>query len=568
MRMLGAAVLFAALASTAFTQGLAGRRAPGFYLHDANLVYYDLRDFQGQWLILDFTKPICVPCTALSKNLDEVKARYGSRIEILAVLGPPESTMSTVAYVAQTHPTYPVVYDSIRETGVVAGADSPHWLAIDPSGVIAYEWTQYPDGKEWVQQLDRLMACARPGIQITCPPLTEASAVPATADVNALHRAARTGSLSDVQALIGEGTPVDARDSLGGTPLHDAAWSGEAEVATYLIAMGADVNAKHNEGGSTPLHYAVLTNHPEVAEVLLNHGADVKAPYKTSQTPLHLAASRGYGRIAAMLIAHGADVNARDATGATPLSEAAWTGEAEMVRLLLSKGASASEANPDTGMTPLHAAASRGYKEVAKALIEAGARADVKDKSGATPLYLALQFQRMDVVDLLVRDRQGNLPKPQSIDAKAVLRDEVLRGRTNVVAMLLDLMPPLGSTTLLHDAALKGHIDVIELLLAHGADINSKNAQGGTALHDAALAGQAEAVEALIKHGCDVNARDADSGATPLHHAASWGRKNVVEMLLANHADRTIKDKNGRTPLDLAIANGQDATAAVLKRTP
>ena len=210
--------------------------------------------------------------------------------------------------------------------------------------------------------------------------------------------------------------------------------------------MGADVNARHNEGGSTPLHYAVLTNHPEVAEVLLNHGADVKAPYKTSQTPLHLAASRGYGRIAGMLIAHGADVNARDATGATALSEAAWTGEAEMVRLLLSKGANASEANPDTGIdAPLHAAASRGYKEVAKALIEAGARADVKDKSGATPLYLALQFQRMDVVDLLVRDRQGNLPKPQSIDAKAVLRDEVLRGRTNVVAMLLDLMPPFRS---------------------------------------------------------------------------------------------------------------------------
>ena len=75
MRMLGAAlslsVLFAAIMSG---QTLAGRRAPGFYLHDANLVYYDLRDFQGDGGFLHFTKPNCAPCAVLSK-LDEVKVR-------------------------------------------------------------------------------------------------------------------------------------------------------------------------------------------------------------------------------------------------------------------------------------------------------------------------------------------------------------------------------------------------------------------------------------------------------------------------------------------------------------
>ena len=239
-----------------------------------------------------------------------------------------------------------------------------------------------------------------------------------------------------------------------------------------------------------------------------------------------------------------------------------------MVRLLIAKGADAKDVNPETGMTPLHAAASRGYREVAKALLEAGARADVRDKSGATPLYLALQFQRTDVVDLLVRGTAGAQPQAQGVDPKTVLRDEVLRGQTNVVEMLLNMMPPLGSTTLLHDAALKGHVDVIELLLGHGADVNSLNAQGATALHDAALAGQRAAAEALLKHGANINARDSETGATPLHRAASWGRRDVVELLLARGADPHTKDKNGRTPLDLAVANGQPETAEVLKRTP
>jgi ankyrin repeat protein len=105
-------------------------------------------------------------------------------------------------------------------------------------------------------------------------------------------------------------------------------------------------------------------------------------------------------------------------------------------------------------------------------------------------------------------------------------------------------------------------------LLAHGADVNSLNAQGATALHDAALAGQRAAAEALLKHGANIDARDSESGATPLHQAASWGRRGVVELLLARHADPSIKDKNGHTALDLAVANGQAEVAEVLKRIP
>lgn len=555
-------------------QSLTGRKAPGFTLSDSNSVLHDVVDYRGHWLLLAFTKTDCEKCVALSKSLDEVKAKYGAKIDILTIVN--ANSGNSARYFAENRPTYPVVFGGnpvfASYFEAARALELPRWFAIDPKGMIAAEWYALDAGApKWLQQLDQLTLCTGT-VGVTCPPFrTEAAPAPTPTASDELNKAARAGNLKSVEALIADGALVNARNSLGGTALHDAAWSGEKEIAAYLISAGADVNAKHAEGSSTPLHYAVLTNHPEVVEVLLDHGADVKALYRSTQTPLQLAAARGYGRIASLLIAHGADVNARDENGATPLSEAAWTGETEMVKLLIAKGANASDVNPHNGMTALHAAASRGYRDVAVALIEAGARADVRDRNGATPLYLALQFQRMDVVSVLIRGTVGNpnsSPKAPSVDVKAVLRDEVLRGQTNVVKMLLDMLPPLGSTTLLHDAALKGHIDVIEVLLAHGAEIDSRNTQGGTALHDAALAGQRAAAEALLKHGANINARDSESGATPLHLAASWGRRNVVDLLLARQADAHVKDKNGRTPLDLAVANNQLEVAAVLKQTP
>jgi ankyrin repeat protein len=199
-------------------------------------------------------------------------------------------------------------------------------------------------------------------------------------------------------------------------------------------------------------------------------------------------------------------------------------------------------------------------------LLDAGVPAVVRDKSGATPLACALGAHHMDIAGLILDKGYRTADRQQQLDVPAFLQQEVLKGETNVVAMLLDLRGPLGQTTLLHDAALKGHDDIIELLLKHHADVDSRNAQGATALHDAALAGQRAAAETLIKHGAAVNARDTESGATPLHRAASWNRRAVVELLLAHGADPSIRDNAGRTPADLAAQNGQPDLAGLLRR--
>jgi ankyrin repeat protein len=143
-----------------------------------------------------------------------------------------------------------------------------------------------------------------------------------------------------------------------------------------------------------------------------------------------------------------------------------------------------------------------------------------------------------------------------------------MRGQTDVVSLLLNRMGPLGATTLLHDAALKGHVEIVELLLAHKAEVNAPNQEGAAALHDAALAGKCAVAEVLLNHGAQIDARDRDQQATPLERAASWGRIDVVELLLARGANPLLKDKNGKTALDLAIANNQSEVVKVLMRTP
>ena len=88
-----------------------------------------------------------------------------------------------------------------------------------------------------------------------------------------LHAAVRAGDVHAVERLVAAGAPVDARDELGSTPLLDAAWSGNNEIADFLIRHGSDINAKHGEAGSTPLQYAVLTGRPAMVRLLLDAGA-------------------------------------------------------------------------------------------------------------------------------------------------------------------------------------------------------------------------------------------------------------------------------------------------------
>ena len=81
--------------------------------------------------------------------------------------------------------------------------------------------------------------------------------------------------------------------------------------------------------------------------------------------------------------------------------------------------------------------------------------------------------------------------------------------------------------------------------------MNAKREGGSTPLHGAAEGGREEIVELLIANGNDVNSRDS-TGKCSLHGAALEGHKEIVELLIANGANVNIKDGFRRTPLDAA----------------
>ena len=110
------------------------------------------------------------------------------------------------------------------------------------------------------------------------------------------------------------------------------------------------------------------------------------------------------------------------------------------------------------------------------------------------------------------------------------------------------------------------HVEAAKKLLAAKADVNARDDEDYSALHGAALRGNKALVEVLLAHGADVNARDKTYLATPLHLAVRAGHAGAAEALLAANADTQAKDKYGRTPLAYAESAGKEDIAKMLRR--
>ena len=175
-----------------------------------------------------------------------------------------------------------------------------------------------------------------------------------------INLAASTGDIEAVKQYLAGGGDVNAKDEES-TPLYWAAYEGQKEIVELLIANGADVNlrsgmiVKTKDGSDgeqmaqkiandrTPLDMAIFREHTEIAELLIAKGADVNARDDDGFTPLHIAAYEGHKEIAELLIAEGADVNAKDDDGDTPLDYAHRRVYTEVAALLRKHGGKTGE---------------------------------------------------------------------------------------------------------------------------------------------------------------------------------------------------------------------------------
>ena len=120
--------------------------------------------------------------------------------------------------------------------------------------------------------------------------------------------------------------------------LRIAAYKGESEEASQLIAEGVEIDAK-NEYGNTALMIAAIEGHLEIVKGLIAGGADVNERNRAESTALMLAAKKGHLEIVKALLAAGADVNARTTGGVTALFAAESGGHTTVVEILRKAGA-------------------------------------------------------------------------------------------------------------------------------------------------------------------------------------------------------------------------------------
>lgn len=122
------------------------------------------------------------------------------------------------------------------------------------------------------------------------------------------------GNVAATELLIQAGAEVDAKTTMGQTPLHFASRHGHYDVTEALLRCGADINAADVDG-RTPLHLAAggYTEHaPSVTSLLLRHHANINTKDYAQWTPLHYSVRNGTLQDIKHLPEHGANANAVD----------------------------------------------------------------------------------------------------------------------------------------------------------------------------------------------------------------------------------------------------------------
>uniref|UniRef100_A0A8D0D5R9 Ankyrin repeat domain 44 n=1 Tax=Sander lucioperca TaxID=283035 RepID=A0A8D0D5R9_SANLU len=340
------------------------------------------------------------------------------------------------------------------------------------------------------------------------------------------------------------------------TPLHAAAFLGDAEITELLILSGARVNAKDNMW-LTPLHRAVASR-SEAVRVLIRHSADVNARDKNWQTPLHVAAANNALRCAEVIIPLLSSVNVSDRGGRTALHHAALNGHTEVLQTQTGFLFCHLNVIIFCSTEPIFLLQHIGHLDVVCLLVSEGAEISCKDKRGYTPLHAAASSGQIAVVkhllNLAVEIDESNA------FGNTALHVACFNGQDAVVSELIDYGANVSQAnnkgfTPLHFAAASTHGALcLEFLVNNGADVNVQSRDGKSPLHMTAVHGRFTRSQTLIQNGGEIDSVDKD-GNTPLHIAARYGHELLINTLITSGADCTKRGVHDMFPLHLAALN-------------
>jgi ankyrin repeat protein len=407
-----------------------------------------------------------------------------------------------------------------------------------------------------------------------------------------LHWATRADDGTMARLLVAAGANANAVNRYGVTPLSLAAGNASADLVDVLLRAGADARTMIKDG-ETVLMAAARTGSPRAVQMLIEYGADVDArEQRMGETALMWAAAENHPEAVKLLIEHGADVNARtsdlvfpkDRFGLegvltilphgrwTPLMYAARQGALEAARVLVDARADVNALDPDRS-TPAIIATINGHYDVAAMLVERGADPNLTDTAGMGVLYAAVDMNTLgEVYGRPARKSTSTVPALDLMKALLAHRaDPNAQLRSSTVQRAHTPGEPLlgAGTTPLMRAAKNGDAAAMRILLDHGADPALAQANHTTALMFAAGDGRGtgvftkdigterdllEAVHVLVERGVDVNVFN-DAGQTAMHYAAQVS-DDVVRYLAAHGAKLDPRDRQGHTPVDLALGIG------------
>ncbi len=290
---------------------------------------------------------------------------------------------------------------------------------------------------------------------------------------------------------------------------------------------------------------------------------------------LHEAAGRGDMIRVIQILDGGAKLNGFDGNGNTALEVAVERKQVEIVRYLLERKAGVDAYEPHKGTRPLTAAVSSNNLAMVKLLVAAGANVNASADEFQPPLEVAVINGNLEIVRYLlekkaranIKTSYGNLLHVIAQGREALYSGQ--KGRLEIAKVLVAYkVDPRERDSRgdlpFHSAVNTGHAALVDYFLDLGIKPDDKGSMAYAPLIVASEAGDFLTVQALLEHKANVQAASPE-GSTALHKAAWIGSKKVVELLLRAGASPKVKNKAGKTPVDLAQARGHKAIVAMLK---